>query len=72
MNKAIGGGKSHNPGLLHGKSTTCRVGRQKEHNDVDLRTGEKLKEEGDVNNEQFSNTEIERGVVVSSVCTKPR
>ena len=33
----------------------CRVGRQKEHNDVDLRTGEILNEEGDDNNEQFSN-----------------
>jgi hypothetical protein len=27
--------------------------------------GEKLKEEGDENNEQFSNTEIQRGDVVS-------
>jgi hypothetical protein len=39
---------------------------------VDLRTGEKLKEEGDDNNEQFSYAKIERGAVVSSVCMKPR
>jgi hypothetical protein len=43
----------------------CSVGRHKEHNDVDLRTGKKLKEEGDDTDEQFSNTEIERGDIVS-------
>jgi hypothetical protein len=36
----------------------------KEHNNVDWRTGENLREEGDENNEQLSNTELQRGDVV--------
>ena len=35
----------------------------KEHNSVNRTMGENLKEEGDENNEKFSNTEIGRGVV---------
>jgi hypothetical protein len=57
--KKRGGGKCHSPALLHGKM------RPKGHNNVDWRTGGGLKEEGDENNEQFSNTEIQSGDVVS-------
>jgi len=29
-----GEGKSHRPGILHGKNIMCRIQRQKEHNNV--------------------------------------
>jgi hypothetical protein len=44
------------PALLHSKITMCSW-ETKKLNNVDRRTGEKLKEEGNENNEQFSNTE---------------
>jgi len=43
-----GGGKCHSPMVLHGKITTCR--EIKEHNYVDSRTGENLREVGAENN----------------------
>jgi hypothetical protein len=36
-----------------------------EHNNADLRMRENLREEGDENSEQFNDTEIQRGDVVS-------
>jgi hypothetical protein len=61
-----GGGKCHTPALLHGKITTCRARRPR---DIIMWNGEpgwgELKEEGDDNNEQFSNTEIQRVDLVS-------
>jgi hypothetical protein len=36
----------------------------KEHKNADWRIEENLRVEGDYNNEQFSNTEIQRGSVV--------
>ena len=47
------------------KIPCAEPGDKRKHNNVDLRTGEKLQEEGDENNEQFGNTEIETGDVVS-------
>jgi hypothetical protein len=50
-----GGSKSRIPVLLHGKINLV-LGRETKgkHNNVDGRTGEKLKEEGDRNNEKFA------------------
>jgi hypothetical protein len=56
------GSKCHTPALLHGKITTCRVRRLR---NIIMWTGElgkKTKEEGDENNEQFSNNEIQGGM----------
>jgi len=50
---------------VHAKNTTYRAGRPK--NIIIRNEGQKknLREEEDENNEQFSNTEIQRGDVVS-------
>ena len=55
------GGKYRSPLLLHDKIMTCGH-ETKEHSNGDWRTGENVREQGDGNSEQFSDTEIQRGV----------
>ena len=47
------------------KLPSAALGDKRKHNNVDYRTGQKLREEGVENSEQFGNTDIEMRDVVS-------
>lgn len=64
-NKKEEGGECCSPMLLHGNITMCRAGRPRNKITCTEAHKEKLTEEEDEKNEQFSNNEIQGGDVVS-------